>query len=63
MSETIHVYPLNDTDEHTTDGEDGHIGKCKCAPRVEWEGFTRIVVHNSFDGRELLEQKFSEVTL
>ena len=58
MSETIHVYPLNDRHEHVTEGDEGHKGNCPCNPRVEWEGQSRIVIHNSFDGRELLERKF-----
>lgn len=62
VSETIHVYPLNDLREHVTDG-DGHVGKCPCSPKVEWEGLTRIVVHSSFDGRELLEKKLEDVRM
>lgn len=61
MSETTHVYPLNDLREHTVDGDDGHVGKCDCNPRIEWVNGSRLVVHNSYDGRELLEEKFSEI--
>lgn len=54
----IHVYPLNDEREHELSGT-----MCPCEPRVEWrhpdtgefhsEG---LVIHNSFDCREIVEQ-------
>lgn len=53
-----HVYPLNDEQEHTLEGT-----MCKCNPTVEWvdpntgEAYTEaLVIHNSFDGREIIEQ-------
>ena len=47
----IHVYPLNDLEEHDLDGT-----QCKCEPRIIAEpNAEMIVVHNSFDGREGVE--------
>jgi hypothetical protein len=53
---TVHVYPLGDLVEHTTDGS-----PCPCGPRDEpverddgsvgW-----VAVHHSLDGRELYEE-------
>lgn len=45
----IHVYPLNDFLEHKTDGE----GECFCKPWIEENG--KLIIHNSYDKRELLE--------
>lgn len=47
----IHVYPLNDQREHDTE----EVG-CPCGPRVEAVEEECLVVHNSFDGREFVEQ-------
>ena len=49
--EDIHVYPVNDKYEHTLEGKD-----CMCVPRVELEGATLIIIHNSYDGREVIEE-------
>lgn len=47
---TIHVYPVDDTYPHITEG----IG-CPCKPRIEpCEGGT-LIVHRSYDGREKAE--------
>ena len=47
----IHVYPLNDIEEH-----DIETTLCKCEPRIIAESNSDIiVVHNSFDGREGIE--------
>jgi hypothetical protein len=46
----IHVYPIEDLMEHTTDSAD-----CPCDPRVEVDGARLIVIHNSYDGRESRE--------
>lgn len=48
---SIHTYPVNDLREHDTDGL-----TCWCDPRVEWEGAEPLVIHNSADGREAVEQ-------
>lgn len=49
MSESIHVYPLDDTEEHEL------LSTCKCEPRLEIVNGTMIFIHNSFDGREGVE--------
>ncbi len=46
-----HVYPLNDEREHVTEGT-----MCWCDPRLITDEPELIVVHNSADGRELIEQ-------
>ena len=43
-----HVVPLNDTFEHDADG-----GPCPCVP--SYQDDAKVVVHNSFDGREVPE--------
>jgi len=43
-----HVYPLNDLRPHATDGR-----QCPCAPSHEND----IVIHNAFDGREIVERE------
>jgi len=50
--EIWHVLPTKDIEEHT------ELSTCKCCPRVEkdYENGVVIIVHNSFDGRELVEQ-------
>jgi len=56
MSETIHVLPVDDLFEHN---QSAH---CHCSPRVEYvEDGGVLVIHNSYDGREELEQMQSEV--
>jgi hypothetical protein len=45
----IHVYPLDDIEEHCIIGTD-----CKCNPIIE-SNAEIIIVHNSFDGREGVE--------
>lgn len=47
----VHVYPLNDLQEHITTGTD-----CPCNPRVDLEGATLVIIHNSFDHREIVEE-------
>ena len=47
----IHVYPLDDIEEHFINGT-----TCKCHPNVIVEPNSDIIViHNSFDGREGVE--------
>lgn len=48
----IHVVPVNDWLPHNESSSG-----CGCSPRIEpgIDGST-IVIHNSFDGRELLER-------
>ncbi len=44
----IHVYPQNDLALHELEGKE-----CPCLPRVEEDG--QLIVHNSWDRREVLE--------
>lgn len=47
---TWHILPINDIythEENTT---------CRCRPSIELENGDMIVIHNSFDGREYIEQ-------
>lgn len=48
-SSDLHVLPIEDLREHEETRD------CWCGPRLEQEGETMIVVHNSLDGRELIE--------
>jgi hypothetical protein len=45
----IHIMPVGDTEEHE------QSTTCKCGPVVELEG-EGVVIHNSFDGREAVEE-------
>jgi hypothetical protein len=48
----IHVYPINDEKEHELEGT-----QCWCEPVLDVSNFGElIVIHNSADGRELIEQ-------
>lgn len=55
-----HIYPLNDLDEHDLITKHTRIGlaycECKCNPSIQRDGEMILVVHNSFDGREVFEQ-------
>jgi hypothetical protein len=47
----IHVLPVNDSEEHILDST------CSCNPQIEnAENGHLLVIHNSFDGRELIEE-------
>lgn len=50
MNDVVHIEPLNDLEPHDT-----VTRFCKCQPRVERDGLGILVIHNSYDGRELLE--------
>ncbi len=56
----FHVYPLDDLEEHDLECVYPPIGnpycKCKCNPLFTEEGEGVLIVHNSFDGREVFEQ-------
>ena len=47
----IHVLPVNDMHEHKETGYN-----CLCNPKLMLDSGHLIVVHNSWDGRELYEQ-------
>ena len=34
---------------------------CYCHPRIEYEENGRIIIHNSFDGREFVEKAVREI--
>ncbi len=53
--ESIHVTPLNDLKKHSED-----FG-CECKPKMVPENGVWIVVHNSFDGREVMEKDFAGI--
>lgn len=49
---TYHILSINDLEPHEEEGT-----TCKCGPKVTFgENGDMLVVHNSFDGRELLER-------
>lgn len=52
----FHVYPINDIKEHDIEST-----TCHCHPEVEIieESGNILVIHNSFDGRELLEELYA----
>lgn len=45
----IHIYPLNDLQEHKLKGND-----CDCLPTTDFK--RELIIHNSFDGREAVEE-------
>lgn len=45
----IHVIPTDDLEEHE------ESTTCKCKPRVDHVNGNMVIVHNSFDGREQIE--------
>ena len=47
----IHIIPINDLKQHK------ELTTCECCPSVQFENGEMIIVHNSYDGRELNEQK------
>lgn len=51
MANIVHVLPVDDLKEHTETDD------CECHPRIEYVGDGgKLVVHNSYDGREFLER-------
>lgn len=46
----IHILPRNDLNEHE------ELTTCHCCPTVEYENGEMIIIHNSFDRRELKEK-------
>lgn len=47
----IHVYPVDEEARHNLTGT-----ACPCGPRVDWSEAEAIVVHRSWNGRELIEE-------
>lgn len=50
-----HVTPIGDLKEHE------EKSTCPCEPRVEIENGHMIIIHNSYDGREAVEELTTEV--
>ena len=51
MADVHHVVPINDPPGHLTEGI-----ACACCPKVEhYDNGNTLVIHNSWDGREILE--------
>ena len=50
----INILPENDLKEHV------ESSICDCNPSVEFENGEMIIIHNSYDGRELLEDLSTE---
>lgn len=50
VNDDIHVIPLNDLHEHIMSVS------CPCNPTVEVVGAALIIIHNSWDRREFVEQ-------
>lgn len=53
--ETYHILPVDDTEPHE------ESENCKCCPVVEYQYGNKIVIHNSFDGREHKEFLFNNI--
>lgn len=51
----MHILPVNDIEEHTEEST------CKCGPQVIFENGEMIIIHNSFDGREYIEELTSNI--
>jgi hypothetical protein len=47
-----HVVPVDDLKKHS---EDSAV-PCDCDPKVQMEDGDMILVHNSYDGREMIEE-------
>ena len=50
MPPDLHILPLNDLREHE------ESPTCWCAPGLEREDDTILIIHHAADGRELVEQ-------
>lgn len=46
---TIHVLPENDLKDHT------QSDSCECGPKIRYVDGGKLVVHNAYDGREVIE--------
>lgn len=58
-SDVVHVIPLNDLQEHSAD-----LGApCTCRPMLKEVDGGLVVVHNSWDGREVLEKALDSIVL
>lgn len=50
-----HVIPINDIKKHI------EKPTCKCSPKVIVENGQSIYIHNSYDGREIVEEAKSRI--
>jgi hypothetical protein len=50
----IHILPINDLEKHE------ELSTCKCNPKLIEENGELILVHNSFDKREIIERLFKD---
>jgi hypothetical protein len=50
----LHILPINDIDEHE------ELSTCKCNPKLIEKNGELILVHNSFDKREVIERLFED---
>ena len=48
----LHVYPIDDIEEHNTDDT-----ACWCVPEITEQYGQIIIIHNAFDGRTLKENE------
>lgn len=59
IEETIHVYPVNDIEDHLLETTKPLKGEpyceCPCGARNEINDNVLMIIHNSFDGREAFE--------
>ena len=46
----IHILPVDDLEPHTEETT------CKCEPKIKIVEGGMLVVHNSYDGREIIEE-------
>ena len=50
-----HILPINDLEEHK------ELSTCKCNPEMQvLENGDMMIVHNSFDKREIIERLFED---
>ena len=49
-----HIIPVNDLIKHKENE------KCWCSPRVKVVNNSKIIIHNSADGREYIEKEIAE---
>jgi hypothetical protein len=50
-----HILPINDLEEHE------ELSTCKCSPEMKvLENGYMMIVHNSFDKREIIERLFED---
>jgi hypothetical protein len=52
----LHVIPINDLKDHSEDSI------CECNPKAEiLENGDMLIIHNSYDGREIVENIIDEI--